>query len=158
MYIVHFNIMITFRRTDATDPDFKSLVDELNEELRVLEGDNHSFYAQYDKIDNIRYAIVAYDNHRPIGCGSIKKFDDNSMEIKRMFVHPDMRRSGVASLIIEELERWTKDLGCNTCVLETGTNNPKAVNLYKRLGFEVIPNYGQYAGMDASICFRKHLS
>jgi len=153
-YIVR---MISFRRTNANDSDFIQLVDQLNAELLVLEGDQHEFYAQYDKIDNIKYAIVAYENNKPVGCGSIKNFGDDSMEIKRMFVHPNLRRSGVASLIIEELEKWSRELGYYTCVLETGTNNPKAVALYNRLGFEVIPNYGQYKGVDTSICFRKKL-
>jgi putative acetyltransferase len=53
--------MITSKRTNSEDGDFKSLVKLLDEELKILDGEEHLFYAQLNKIDNIKQVIVLYD-------------------------------------------------------------------------------------------------
>jgi len=145
------------RRTNANDPDFKTLVELLDEELRILDGDEHVFYAQLNKTGNID-AVVAYIDGQAVGCGAIRAFSGEAMEIKRMYVLPEFRRAGVATAVVAELEKWTRELGYPSCVLETGKNQPWAITLYKRLGFIEIPNYGKYAGVANSVCFRKTLS
>ena len=87
----------------------------------------------------------------------IKKFEDRSMEVKRMYLVPDYRGRGIASQILSALEEWAKELGCSACVLETGFNQPEAISLYKKAGFHIIDNYGQYKGLNNSICFEKKL-
>jgi putative acetyltransferase len=149
--------MIQTLRTDWTHPHFKALTALLDEEMSVIDGEEHSFYAQFDKIDNIKYAIVAYADGEPAGCGSIKHFSGDSAEVKRMFVHTSHRRLGIAARVVAELEAWAKELGYKYSVLETGKRMPHALALYTRMGYEVIPNYGQYVGVDNSICFRKNL-
>jgi len=79
------------------------------------------------------------------------------MEIKRMYVLPQSRRKGIASRIITELEHWAVELSCTTCILETGKKQPEAIELYKKNGYVVMPNYGQYAGVENSLCFRKQI-
>jgi GNAT superfamily N-acetyltransferase len=79
------------------------------------------------------------------------------MEVKRMFVPPASRRKGIAALILAELERWAKDLSATSCILETGKKQPEAIRLYTKCGYHPIPNYGQYAGMENSVCFEKLL-
>lgn len=144
-------------RSDASNPDFLELVKYLDEELAVKDGDNHVFYAQFDKIDNIKHVVIVYENDQPIGCGAIKAFDADSMEIKRIYTRGESRGKGVAAIILKELESWSNELGYKKCILETGTNNPGAMWLYKKNGYVVIPNYAQYAGIDTSVCFEKAL-
>ena len=74
-----------------------------------------------------------------------------------MFVDPSQRGKGIASLVLNELEAWAVSLSCNKCVLETGRDQPDAVALYEKNGYQLIPNYGQYIGVENSLCFEKKL-
>lgn len=150
--------MIKIKRTNSDDLNFQSLVSELDKDLAIRDGEDHSFYAQFNKIDAIKYVVVAYEGETAVGCGAIKEFDENSMEVKRMFVPAGKRGKGIASLVLNELEKWATELGSGKCVLETGCKQPEAIALYKKNGYSQIPNYGQYVGMDNSICFGKVLS
>ena len=149
--------MITIKRTNSDDADFQSLVRELDKELAIRDGAEHSFYAQFNKIDAIKYVVVAYEENEPVGCGAIKSFDESSMEVKRMFVPLEKRSKGIASLVLQELENWANELGFTKCVLETGLKQPEAIRLYEKNGYKLIPNYGQYIGMDNSVCFEKEI-
>jgi putative acetyltransferase len=149
--------MITTTRTNSDDFDFQILVKELDAELRIKDGDQHGFYSQYNKIDKIKYVIVAYDEDQPVGCGAIKELDADSMEVKRMFVPHDKRGKGIASIILKELENWAQELNYKKCVLETGKRQPDAIALYTKNGYKLIPNYGQYIGVENSVCFEKGL-
>lgn len=145
-------------RTDSAHPDFVKLVKMLDEDLTIRDGTEHAFYDQFNKIEGIRYALVAYDGPQPVGCGAIKYFDNATMEVKRMFVLPEKRGSGIATRILEGLEHWCLELGFYKCILETGTRQPEAISLYRRQGYQVTPNYGQYSNVANSICFLKSLA
>jgi putative acetyltransferase len=149
--------MLRFYRTDSGNEDFGGLVKALDAYLAVTDGDEHAFYSQYNKIDLIRQVVVCYDGETPVGCGAIKPFGDDAMEVKRMFVAPEGRNKGIASKILGELETWAKELGCSHCILETGKRQVEAVAFYKKNGYQVIPNYGQYVGVANSVCFEKSL-
>ncbi len=149
--------MLNIHRTNSTNPDFLLLVNDLNAELAVRDGGDYSFYAQFNKVDKINHVVVAYLNELPVGCGAVKAFDEIAMEVKRMFVHPDFRGQGVASNVLEELESWTRELGFKKCVLETGKKQPEAIGLYRKSGYEMIPNFGPYEGVENSVCFEKIL-
>ena len=77
--------------------------------------------------------------------------------MKRMFVLKENRGSGVAQKLLEALEDWAKELGYSKCVLETGIRQVEAVTFYKKSKYKVIPNYGQYIGMENSVCFEKEI-
>lgn len=147
--------MLTLTRTTSDDPDFRELVRLLDQDLRVRDGDDHAFYAQFNKVDSIRYAVVAYYGAAPVGCGAFKEFEGGQVEIKRMFVHPARRGQGIAQALLAELEGWARELGHTGCVLETGQQQPEAIALYQKCGYQRIPNYGQYAGVANSVCMRK---
>jgi GNAT superfamily N-acetyltransferase len=145
-------------RTNATNPDFIKLVKNLDTELAVRDGDDHPFYDQFNKLDSIKYAVVAYDeNHAPVGCGAIKQFSPKVMEVKRMYVAKENRGQGIAAEILRMLEIWALELGNRKCILETGIHQPEAISLYKKSGYTFIDNYGQYAGVANSVCFEKLL-
>ncbi len=74
-----------------------------------------------------------------------------------MYVLPEKRGHGIASLVLRELEAWAKELNYTSCILETGYKQPEAISLYKRNLYNIIPNYGQYAGVESSVCFEKVL-
>lgn len=149
--------MITLKRTDSTDPDFIGLVRLLDAHIVVKDGDMSDYYAQFNTIERIRHVLVAYNGEEAVGCGSIKAFDDKSMEVKRMYVKPKARGQGIASQVLKELENWTRELGFARSVLETGREFKEAVNLYTKWGYQVIPNYGPYIGIENSVCFEKML-
>lgn len=149
--------MINIRRTDSDDPDFKVLVKLLDADLAERDGADHGFYAQFNKIDKIRHAVVCYENGQPIGCGAIKAFNDEAMEVKRMYVSPDGRKKGIATRVLTELESWAFELGYLKCVLETGKRQPEAIALYEKNGYARTSNYGQYVGVENSVCFEKVL-
>jgi len=150
--------MINCIRANSENKDFQKLVAELDADLKVRDGEDHSFYAQFNKIDAIKYAIVAYENGIAVGCGAIKEYTHDTMEVKRMFVSPAKRGLGVASTILNELEFWAKELHHKKCVLETGNKQPEAIAMYLKSGYQIIPNYGQYEGVENSVCFEKILA
>lgn len=150
-------MIIKIKRTNSDDQDFIELVKYLDADLAEKDGKDHSFYAQFNKIDKIKYAVVAYENDHPIGCGAIKEYSPGMMEIKRMYTSPSCRGKGIATQILFELEKWAAELSYEKCILETGKRQSEAVALYKKNGFTRIPNYGQYAGIENSLCFEKKI-
>jgi len=149
--------LITIKRTHSADPHFIELVKELDKDLAIRDGEEHGFYAQYNKVDTIKQVVVAYYGDEPSGCGAVKEFTTGTMEVKRMFVPLEKRGRGIASRILQEIERWCLELGYTSCVLETGKKQPEAIALYTKNGYRIIPNYGQYAGIENSVCFEKKL-
>jgi len=149
--------MIYTIRTNSDNPDFIELVKLLDADLAIRDGDEHSFYAQYNKVDRIKYVVLAYENEKPMGCGAIKEYSPIIMEVKRMYVPPDSRKKGIATIVLSELEKWAGELGYSKCLLETGKKQPEAIGLYKKHGYTIIPNYGQYAGVENSVCFEKEI-
>jgi len=147
--------MINLVRTNSDNSDFRELVALLDQDLQIRDGDEHSFYAQFNKIDKIREVVVAYENEKAVGCGAFKEYSASAAEIKRMFVRPENRGRGIAGKILTELESWAKELKFSECVLETGVKQPEAIRLYKKSGYETIPSYGQYLNIENSVCMKK---
>ena len=135
--------MIRLLRTDSQHPDFISLVAQLDTLLAELDGEEHAFYNSLNKIDTIKNAIVVYDNDKPIACGAIREFSPSAMEVKRMYTVPGYRGKGIATQVLNELEKWAAQLSYENCVLETGIRQPDAIQLYTRQGYDRIPNYGK---------------
>lgn len=150
--------MITLIRTDSTNIDFTKLVKHLDAELAERDGEEHPFYVQYNKIDKIKYVVVAFEDSKPVSCGAIKKYDKNTMEVKRMYTLRENRGKGIATKVLAELEKWAGELSYKKCILETGKKQPEAIAVYRKNGYKIIPNYGQYTGVKNSVCFEKEIS
>lgn len=148
---------LTLIRTDSDNADFRQLVALLDKDLAVRDGDDHAFYAQFNKVDAIKEVVVVYQQGIPIACGAIKPFSATEAEVKRMFVHPHYRKQGIAAKVLNELETWATELGFTACVLETGKKQPEAIALYQKVDYHITPNYGQYIGVDNSVCMTKLL-
>ena len=151
-------MLIKIERTNSENENFRKLVLKLEEYLTYTDEDAHSECRQYNKLETIKHTVVAYIDGEAIGCGAIREFDRNTVEIKRMFVSENARKQGVGTKILSELEEWAKELGFEKSVLETGNMLPEAVRLYKKSNYTQIPNYGQYKSMEKSICFSKKLT
>lgn len=149
--------MITLKRTTSDNKDFEKLVVQLDAYLRVLDGDDHAFYAQFNKSSLLKNALICYENEIAIGIGAYKEYDSETVEIKRMFTLPEYRGKGVAKTILCELEKWAKEEKYSVSILETGFMQKDAIHLYKKVGYEVIENFGQYIGVENSICMKKAL-
>ncbi|MEH0157024.1 GNAT family N-acetyltransferase [Limibacter armeniacum] len=149
--------MTTIIRTNSDNEDFISLVKLLDEDLRIRDGEEHSFFAQYNTIDTIQHVVVVYQDNLAIGCGALKAYEDDIVEIKRMFVLPNLRGNGIASQILSELENWASELSFRLCILETGIKQPEAIRLYQKNDYQLIPNYGQYRNVKSSVCFEKKI-
>lgn len=145
-------------RTDSDNQGYRELVAFLDAELKIRDGDDHAFFAQYNKSDDIRNVVVCFVDGKPVGCGAFKFFSAGTVEIKRMFVRPELRGQGIASIILTELEKWAGELQFTDCILETGKKQPEAIALYQKSGYLVIDNYGQYKNIENSVCMNKIIS
>ncbi len=150
--------MTLLKRTSSDNEDFQQLIPLLDAYLRIKDGDDHAFYAQYNKTDSIKHVVVCYDEGVAVGCGAFKPYDDNRVEIKRMFVRPEHRGKGIGAAVLKELERWAAELHYASAILETGKGQVEAIRLYQKQGYTVIPNFTPYAGVDYSVCMEKAIS
>jgi putative acetyltransferase len=151
--------MITLTRTSSNNPDFLELVKHLDADLYQRDGELMStFFGQHNHVPNLSTVIVAYKNGVPIGCGAFKRFDDQTVEVKRMFVFEYERGQGYASQILNALEVWAKELGNKVCILETGIRQPEAIRLYQKNSYHRTENFPPYVGVSDSVCFRKLLT
>jgi len=148
---------ISIVRIGSGNPDFSALVALLDQDLAIRDGDEHAFYAQFNKVDKIKHALLAFAENQAVGCGAIREYSEETVEVKRMFVRPEHRGQGIAGAILSELETWAKELGYNRCLLETGQKQPEAIRLYQKSGYKIIPNYGPYEGLENSVCMEKLL-
>jgi GNAT superfamily N-acetyltransferase len=150
-------MQITLIRTDPENINFIKLVKELDDFLTIIDGSEHSYYAQFNKLDSIKHVIIAILDNKAIGCGAIKEFDTTTMEIKRMYVLPQYRGKRIAEAILKDLEKWALELSYSHCILETSDKLEAAIALYKKCNYQTIENYGQYVGLKNSVCFIKKL-
>ena len=146
--------MINLVRTDANNKDFKTLVALLNADLAERDGKDHPL-VRFNKIDGIKYVVLAYEDQKPLGCGAISEYDADTMEIKRVYVSPVCRGKGVATRVLAELEKWANELSYSRCILVTGTNQPEAYAFYRKNGYSLVPNYGPVAKIEDCLCFAK---
>ncbi|WP_158837774.1 GNAT family N-acetyltransferase [Polaribacter sp. L3A8] len=150
--------MTTIKRTNSDNLDFIKLVKELDIDLGVYYKEEESFYGELNNIDKIKHTIVAYNKEdEPIGCGGIKEFSIKEIEIKRMYIKPNYRGQGIASIILNELENWSSELNYEKCILETLKEKPYAIAFYEKNKYNEISNFGEYAKAKNSVCFEKTL-
>ena len=141
-------------RTTSENEDFKYLTKLFDEYLVDIDGDEKDFFTQFNQI-YIKNVVVFYENEIPLGCGAFKELDSKTAEIKRMFVLPEARGKQIASKILAELENWAKESGYDSCILETSQKLENAIALYRKHGYQDIPNYGPYIGIETSMCMKK---
>lgn len=145
-------------RTDSKHPDFVKLVNLLDQDLAIRDGDEHAFYHQFNGIESLQNCVVMFDEFKAIACGAFKPFDKTSVELKRMFTLPDHRGKGIASQLLKELEIWAAELGFKKCLLETGKRQHEAIALYEKNNYSIVENFEPYVGVENSVCFSKSIA
>lgn len=145
------------KHCDNSSLDFQALVTKIDAEHAIRDGDEHTFYHQFNGIESLDHVIVAYDKGQPVGCGAFKVRNKQQVEIKRMFVLTAVRKKGCASAILTALETWAADEGFSEAILETGKAQIEALSFYTKQGYTVIPNFAPYVGVKNSVCFSRSL-
>jgi putative acetyltransferase len=101
--------------------------------------------------------VVARAGGRAVGCGALRRLDEATAEVKRMYVEPELRGQGVAKNILEHLEAAARAMDIGRLVLETGIYQAEAIGLYRRMGFNPVRCWGEYEGVLTSVCFEKSI-
>jgi putative acetyltransferase len=153
---------ITIERAALTDDVSRALITELNAELSGMypePGANH-FGLDPEEVAPGRGAFLVVRLHgAPVGCGALRRLDTQTGELKRMYVAPSARGTGLGRRLVAALEAEARALGLRRLVLETGTRQHAAIALYRATGFEPIPLYGEYLrSPDTSVCLGKELT
>ncbi|WFR58380.1 GNAT family N-acetyltransferase [Anaerocolumna sp. AGMB13025] len=150
---------VEFKDTDGEDTDFAMLCNRLDNSIDEIVGDklDRSQYVQYNQRDSIHDVIIAYLKGEPIASGAFKMYDEDHAELKRIYVEASHRKLGLGAELVRRLEAKAKIKGYKWCILETGKPLEAACHMYKKAGYKVIPNYGQYADMPDSICMERKI-
>ncbi|PZX92558.1 GNAT family N-acetyltransferase [Flavobacterium aquariorum] len=144
-------------QTTSENSDFLSLIKTFDEYLWERYPELKTNYWGNNIIELNRNVVVIYLDEKPVACGCFKKYDKNTIEIKRMFVSPEARGLGLAQRVLQELELWAKQLNYSVSVLETLHKQQEAINLYQKVGYAIVDNYGPYIGLDKSVCMKKEI-
>ena len=153
---------ITIARADLTDDASRALIASLNAELRGLypePGANHFRLDPQEVIGGRGAFFIVYREGSPVGCGAFRLLDAETAELKRMYVDPAARGTGLGRRLLDALEAEARTLGVRRFVLETGARQTAALALYRATGFQPIPLYGEYClTPGTSICLGKELA
>lgn len=103
--------------------------------------------------------LMAYADDVAVACGAIRRLDEVTAEIKRMYVDPSVRGRGIGRALVEALEREARQVGATRIALETGTRLAPAIKRYQAMGYVPIPLFGEYlSSPETSLCFGKSLA
>ena len=152
---------LDLRRSSLSSPDGTKLIASLNAELSAAfpePGANHFTLGAAQVASGEGAFLIAYLDDDAVGCGAVRRIDESTAELKRMYVDPRLRGLGIGRAILEALEREARLLGVSRVVLETGTRLAPAIRMYEGMGYERIPLFGEYLqSPDTSICFGKSI-
>jgi GNAT superfamily N-acetyltransferase len=154
------------RAVPYDDPDAVKLMAEVQEEYVVRYGEPDA-----TPVDPAQFAgphglfVVGRLDGVPVACGGWRTHDGpapdfrpGDAELKRMYVVKSARGKGFARAVLAELERTAAAAGRRRAVLETGTEQPEALALYRSSGYHEIPSFGVYKHTPESVCFAKNLT
>lgn len=149
---------MTIRRVDMANKDLHELIAKLDRELLESYPADEIFGLDFNDPKNASTKfVVAHIGGIPAGCAAIRPLDGESVELKRVFVDRAFRKRGIASAMLDVLEREAQALGCPVVRLETGAALPESIGLYRKLGYREIERYGEYVNNASSICMEKRL-
>ena len=137
--------------------DYAMLTKKLDDYYFELVGDIELRYADVNRPENMSCRAVVYEDGKAVACGAWKDVDEKTAEIKRIYVLPEYRRRGAASMIIKAMEENAASTGRHTAILETARTTDDSASLYRSLGYVEIDYYGSPAGAENCRCFRKEI-
>ncbi|HUZ86370.1 MAG TPA: GNAT family N-acetyltransferase [Candidatus Baltobacterales bacterium] len=152
------NLTVTPEPFDSADA--RRLVAALDAHLSSLYTPDHRFGPNL-KPEHVAAGVgvflVARQGGRAVGCGALRRLDEDTAEVKRMYVEPAARGQGVGAAVLDHLEAAARGLGVHRLVLETGVHQVLAIGLYRRAGFAPVHCWGEYAGAPTSVCYEKEI-
>jgi GNAT superfamily N-acetyltransferase len=151
------NNKITITKTTSENPDFINLITAFDSYLWAKYPELKKNYWGNNIIEINPNVVLIYLDDKAVACGCFKKYDANTVEIKRMFVSPEARGMGLAQKILQELELLASELDYSYAVLETLFKQTAAIALYQKVGYEIVENYEPYVGLENSVCMRKKI-
>lgn len=150
--------MMKIKQVDYTNNDLQRLVQQLDAFFEQQWGQATSQkYQSFHQLSKMAYACVGYQDEA-IACGCFKIMDEQTIEIKRMYVVPQYRRQGIASEILSHLEETAYQMGYHYSVLETGKEMLDNIKFYEKCGYHIIDSYGDFINDDVCICMMKDLN
>ncbi|MEK3882978.1 GNAT family N-acetyltransferase [Paenibacillus sp. PL2-23] len=149
---------LVLRAVGPNDSDLAGLISKLDGYLSDLYPQDEIFGVDMSdpKTGEMTF-VVAYWDGVPVGCGGIRRLDEATVELKRFYVEPSMRRQGVARQVFSRLEQEAEEMGCSVMRLETGAPQFESVHFYKKMGFYEIDRFGEYVDCESSLCMEKLL-
>lgn len=150
---------IELKETTYHNQDFLSLCNELDYFLNQAIGgeSKREKYKQFNHLDTMDYVALAYDKDQAAGCGALRRYSTDAVELKRVFVREDYRGQGIGGMMLNHLITYARQAGYRELILETGAFLEASLRLYTRYGFHQIPNYGAYQDMPESLCMKLEL-
>ena len=153
---------VHIRRRTLASPEAARLIAALNAELTTTfpePGATHFSLSDQQVVTGDGAFLVAYLDDMAVGCGAVRRLDEATAEIKRMYVDPSVRGRGIGRALVEALECEARLVGVRRIVLETGTRLAPAIKLYEAMGYAHIPLFGEYlSSPNTSLCFGKSLA
>jgi len=149
-------ISILPERPDA--PDAQMLIAELEAHLEPYYPKSSRHGYSVEKL--LQQKVAFFVTRRigiPAGCGGVQFYGDEYGEIKRMFVRPQFRGLGLARLMLQHLEDYSRGQDIHMLRLETGIHQEEAIRLYENWGFQYIPPFGEYVEDPLSCFFEKRI-
>ncbi|MGI8819777.1 MAG: GNAT family N-acetyltransferase [Chthoniobacterales bacterium] len=149
---------LQIERAEILSAESRQLMAELWAEIDLLYGNEIATAAEFHGTgaDEIVF-VVARLKGNAVGCGAIRPRHASIAEVKRVFVRPAARRSGVARAIMHALEQLARERDFSALWLETGLRQPGALALYESLGYTRIAAFGDYKDDPLSVCLGKRL-
>jgi len=144
-------------KTNGNNKDFSNLTRSLDKDLNHRYGVQDKKYDEHNQVESIETVLVGYIKNQAVACGCFKNINNQTVEIKRIYVNTPNRGKGFSHLLLSELEKWANELGYSKVILEMGKKQPEALGLYTKCHYKVIDNYGPYKNLDNSICMEKIL-
>lgn len=148
---------LAIQQVELDDVDALRLIAELDADLWETYPEDQVEYAAGNRLPDGTTLVVAYLDGIAVACGAFKPFDDQAVEIKRMYTRPTVRGRGIATEVLAALEQLAVAAGYSMAVLETGTRQAAAVRLYTQLGYVRRDCFGMYADMPLSMCYEKEI-
>ena len=152
--------MITITKEDPRSPDVSRLlsafVDEVKKRYDSPPADVGIFDPDLVSVPRSVFLVARRDGDA-VGCGALVPMDEYSVEVKRMFVARESRGHGIATMILDELERLAREFDYDAMRLETGVKQPESIALYGKAGFYRIPNFPPFENDHSAVCFEKKI-
>ena len=145
---------LSFIQTGVENPDAQMLLQELNETLMGILGHNGTKHVCFDDFSQEKaFFLVGYDNGTPACCAGVRKLDETTGEVKRVFARKNCK--GIGAALMAETENRARAAGYSRLVLECREGNPHAIEFYRKNGYTDCEKYPPYGNEADAVCLEK---